>query len=56
MASVTKRKWTYNGVEKTAWMVRYVDRTGARRFLAAAFTRTEGTFSPLQALGTGGLT
>ena len=26
------------------------------RFLADTFTRTEGTFSPIQALGTGGLT
>lgn len=31
MASVTKRKWTYNGVEKTAWIVRYVDGKGVRR-------------------------
>ncbi len=31
MASVTKRKWTYNGVEKEAWVVRYMDAMGRRR-------------------------
>lgn len=31
MATVTKRKWTYKGEEKTAWVVRYVDNQGKRR-------------------------
>lgn len=31
MASVTKRRWTHNGVAKEAWTVRYFDDTGARR-------------------------
>lgn len=31
MASVTKRRWTYNGVEREAWQVRYVDATGSYR-------------------------
>lgn len=31
MASVAKRTWTYKGAEKTAWVVRFVDRTGAHR-------------------------
>jgi integrase len=31
MASVIKRKWTSNGVAKEAWVVRFVDRVGARR-------------------------
>lgn len=31
MASVTKRSWTYNGVEKEAWQVRYIDENGRRR-------------------------
>ncbi|WP_267395570.1 MULTISPECIES: site-specific integrase [unclassified Sphingomonas] len=31
MASVSKRSWTYNGVRKDAWAVRYFDDTGARR-------------------------
>ena len=31
MASVSKRVWTYKGAEKTAWVVRYVDRTGSHR-------------------------
>ena len=31
MASVAKRKWTYQGKERAAWVVRYVDRLGARR-------------------------
>lgn len=31
MASVAKRKWTYNGVEKEAWAVRYFDEKGVRR-------------------------
>lgn len=30
MASVAKRKWTYNGVEKTAWVLRYADKFGKR--------------------------
>lgn len=30
MASVNKRKWTYKGVEKTAWVLRYVDKNGKR--------------------------
>lgn len=31
MASVNKRKWTHNGVEKEAWACRYVDVNGVRR-------------------------
>lgn len=31
MATVTKRKWTYKGEEKTAWIVRYVDKSGSRK-------------------------
>lgn len=31
MAKVSKRKWTHKGVEKTAYVVRYVDETGVRR-------------------------
>lgn len=31
MATVTKRKWTYNGQAKEAWQVRYVDAGGKRR-------------------------
>lgn len=31
MASVAKRKWTHNGVEKEAWVVRYLDRGGKHR-------------------------
>lgn len=31
MATVTKRKWTYKGVEKSAWVVRYVDGRGNRK-------------------------
>ncbi|NII60215.1 tyrosine-type recombinase/integrase [Sphingomonas aerolata] len=31
MASVNKRKWTYNDVEKVAWQVRYKDERGAYR-------------------------
>lgn len=31
MASVAKRTWTYKGAEKTAWVVRYVDRGGRHR-------------------------
>lgn len=31
MASVAKRKWTYKGREKEAWVVRYVDKGGAHR-------------------------
>ena len=30
MASVSKRKWTYKGVEKSAWVLRYVDKAGRR--------------------------
>ena len=46
MASITKRRWTHNGVEKEAWAVRYVDENGVRRSkqfekkkLAEAFLR-----------------
>lgn len=31
MASVSKRKWTHNGAEKEAWVVRYFDEKGSRR-------------------------
>jgi len=31
MASVSKRKWTYQGVEKEAWIVRYKDAGGRHR-------------------------
>lgn len=31
MASVSKRKWTHNGVEAEAWVVRYTDHAGKRR-------------------------
>lgn len=31
MASVTKRRWTHNGVTKEAWTVRYFDEKGVRR-------------------------
>lgn len=31
MASVSKRKWTYKGVTKEAWTVRYLDRGGEHR-------------------------
>lgn len=31
MASVRKRKWTHNGVDKEAWVIAYVDRAGKRR-------------------------
>lgn len=31
MASVRKRKWTHNGVEKEAWIVSYTDQGGKRR-------------------------
>lgn len=31
MASVAKREWTYEGVKKSAYVVRYFDETGARR-------------------------
>ncbi|PNQ94979.1 hypothetical protein C1S70_31475 (plasmid) [Azospirillum argentinense] len=31
MASVNKRRWPHNGVEKEAWIVRYVDHSGKRR-------------------------
>ena len=31
MASVTKRKWMHNGVEREAWQVRYLDADGIRR-------------------------
>ncbi|MCA0340284.1 MAG: site-specific integrase [Proteobacteria bacterium] len=31
MASVRKRKWTHNGVEKEAWVVSYTDHGGSRR-------------------------
>jgi integrase len=31
MATVTKRKWTYKGDTKTAWVVRYTDQGGKRR-------------------------
>jgi integrase len=31
MASVAKRKWTYKGVEREAWVVRYQDPHGPRR-------------------------
>lgn len=31
MASVTKRKWTHKGVERTAWVVRYIDKSGSRK-------------------------
>ncbi|WP_454917272.1 tyrosine-type recombinase/integrase [Xanthobacter sediminis] len=31
MASVRKRKWTHNGVEKEAWVVSYTDQGGKRR-------------------------
>lgn len=31
MASVSKRKWTYKGQEREAWVVRYVDRGGKQR-------------------------
>ena len=31
MATVSKRTWTYNGVERQAWVVRYVDDKGVRR-------------------------
>lgn len=31
MATVRKRKWTHNGVEKEAWVVTYTDQGGKRR-------------------------
>ena len=31
MASVAKRKWTYQGKAREAWVVRYKDRGGAHR-------------------------
>jgi integrase len=31
MASVAKRKWTYNGQQREAWTVRYFDQDGRRR-------------------------
>lgn len=31
MATVSKRKWTHNGVTSEAWVVRYVDEKGVRR-------------------------
>jgi integrase len=31
MASVAKRKWLYQGVQREAWVVRYKDKTGAHR-------------------------
>lgn len=31
MASVAKRKWTYQGKEREAWVVRYKDRAGVHR-------------------------
>src|SRR5690348_9333369 len=31
MATVTKRKWAHNGVQKEAWRVRYIDHGGTRR-------------------------
>lgn len=31
MASVAKRKWTYRGAPREAWVVRYVDRGGVHR-------------------------
>lgn len=37
MASVTKRRWTYKGVEKEAWTVRYKDARGVHR--SKAFTK-----------------
>lgn len=31
MATVMKREWTYNGVKKSAWIVRYLDDAGIKR-------------------------
>lgn len=31
MASVTKRKWMHNGTERTAWVIRYTDKSGSRK-------------------------
>lgn len=31
MASVRKRKWTHNGVDREAWIVNYTDQAGKRR-------------------------
>lgn len=31
MASVAKRKWTHKGVAREAWVVRWIDRSGAHR-------------------------
>lgn len=44
MASVNKRKWTHNGVEKEAWMVRYHDEKGVHRGRQFALKRDADAF------------